>query len=76
LTRIGASGVAVSDLDPEGIVKVQGEEWSAVAVNAPVQSGTAVQVVGRGGVRLEVWGHETPNLFGDADGARPEGEGR
>lgn len=75
LTRAGASGVAVSDLDPEGIVRVQGEEWSAVAVNAPVRSGTTVQVVGRGGVRLEVWGDETPNLFGDAEGAKPEGEG-
>ncbi len=74
--RTGASGVAVSDLDPEGIVKVQGEEWSALAINAPVRSGTTVQVVGRGGVRLEVWGDETPDLLGDAEAVTPEGEGR
>ena len=30
----GAEGVAVGDLDPEGIVRVNGENWSAVALNA------------------------------------------
>ena len=64
----GAEGVAVSDLDPAGIVRVQGEDWSAVAVNAPVRQGSAVQVVGRGGVRLEVWGEEELPAFG-ADAA-------
>ena len=29
----GAEGVAVGNLDPEGIVRVNGENWSAVAVN-------------------------------------------
>lgn len=56
LTGSGATGVAVSDLDPDGIVTVNGERWSAVAVNAPVHKGCAVQVVGRGGVKLQVWG--------------------
>lgn len=74
LTRSGATGVAMNDLDPEGIVRVHGEEWSAVAVNAPVPSGTTVQVVGRGGVRLEVWGDETPNRFGEVEPTEPEGE--
>jgi membrane-bound ClpP family serine protease len=60
LADTGVEGVAVSDLDPEGIVRVRGEDWCAVAVNAPVRSGTAVQVVGRAGVRLEVWGEELP----------------
>ncbi len=67
LAHTGAEGVAVSDLDPDGIVRVRGEDWSAIAVNAPVRSGTAVQVVGQGGVRLEVWGEELPSGFG-----RPE----
>ena len=67
LTRSRAEGVAISDLDPEGIVKVQGEEWSAVAINAPVRSGTPVLVVGRGGVRLEVWGDES-HAIGDSGG--------
>lgn len=56
----GTTGVAVSDLDPDGIVRVQGEHWSARAVNGPIRSGTAVQVVGRDGVRLDVWGDELP----------------
>jgi membrane-bound ClpP family serine protease len=60
LAHTGMEGVAVSDLDPEGIVRVRGEDWCAVAVNAPVRAGTSVQVVGRGGVRLEVWGEELP----------------
>jgi membrane-bound ClpP family serine protease len=54
----GAEGVAIGDLDPEGIVRVNGENWSAVAVNGPVRAGTPVQVVRVAGVRLEVWGDE------------------
>lgn len=30
----GAEGVAVGDLDPNGIVRVNGETWSATAMNA------------------------------------------
>lgn len=61
LIRAGAEGVAVSDLDPEGIVRVQGEDWSAAAVNSPIRSGAVVQVVGRRGVHLQVWGEEFPS---------------
>ena len=60
----GAEGVAVGDLDPEGIVRVNGENWSAVAVNGAVRAGTPVQVVRVAGVRLEVWGDETAAAFG------------
>jgi membrane-bound ClpP family serine protease len=52
-----AEGVAVSDLAPEGIVRVRGEEWSAVSVNGRVPSGSRVQVL-RDGVRLEIWGED------------------
>ena len=55
----GAEGVAIGDLDPEGIVRVHGENWAAVAVNGPGRAGTPVQVVRVAGVRLEVWGDET-----------------
>lgn len=65
LTASRSDGVAISDLDPAGIVRVQGEDWSAVAVNAPVRRGSHVLVVGRGGVRLEVWGEELPPSLGD-----------
>jgi membrane-bound serine protease (ClpP class) len=60
----GAEGVAVGDLDPEGIVRVNGENWSAVAVNGAVRAGTPVQVVRVAGVRLEVWGDETAAACG------------
>jgi membrane-bound serine protease (ClpP class) len=53
-----AEGVAVSDLDPNGTVRVHGEDWSATSVNGPVRAGTAVQVLRVKGVRLEVWGEE------------------
>lgn len=54
----GAEGVAVSDLVPEGIVRVRGEQWSAVSLNGRVRAGTRVQVLHVAGVRLEVWGEE------------------
>jgi len=54
----GAPGVALSDLSPEGIVRVRGEQWSAVAVNGTVRAGSPVQVLRCVGVRLEVWGEE------------------
>lgn len=53
----GAEGVAVSDLSPEGIVRVRGEQWSAVCVNGTVKAGSRVQIL-RTGVRLEVWGED------------------
>lgn len=52
----GQEGVAVSDLDPDGIVRVRGEEWSAHALNGTIPAGTPVQVIRAEGVRLEVWG--------------------
>lgn len=52
----GAEGVAISDLAPEGIIRVRGEQWSAASVNGTVRSGTRVQVLRRTGVHLEVWG--------------------
>jgi membrane-bound ClpP family serine protease len=54
----GAEGVAESDLEPDGMVRVRGESWSATALNGPVRKGTMIQVI-KAGVRLEVWG-ETP----------------
>jgi membrane-bound ClpP family serine protease len=53
-----AEGVAVSDLSSEGIVRVHGEEWTAVSVNGTVRAGSRVQVLRAAGVRLEVWGED------------------
>jgi len=58
----GAQGVAITDLTPDGIVRVQGEQWSAVAANGSAPAGTVVQVLRSQGVRLEVWAEElSPN---------------
>jgi membrane-bound serine protease (ClpP class) len=54
----GASGKAVTDLDPEGVVRVSGEEWSATSLNGAVLAGDRIQVVNAKGVHLEVWGEE------------------
>ena len=64
----GAEGVALGDLDPDGIVRVNGENWSAVALNGTVKAGSPVQVLRTAGLRLEVWGGD---LLGPP-GARKE----
>jgi membrane-bound serine protease (ClpP class) len=50
----GATGLAKSNLDPQGVVLVQTEEWTAVAVDRHIKAGEAVQVVGREGLVLQV----------------------
>lgn len=54
-----AEGIAMSELDPGGIVRVQGENWSAESLNGTLRSGTRVQVIRVDGVRLAVWGEES-----------------
>jgi len=68
----GADGVAVTDLTPAGIVRVRGEQWSAVAANGPAPAGTLVQVLRGNGVRLEVWADSAPSVH--AAVTTPEGE--
>jgi membrane-bound ClpP family serine protease len=46
----------MSQLAPEGIVRVRGELWSAISINGTVPMSTPVQVVRAAGVRVEVWG--------------------
>jgi membrane-bound ClpP family serine protease len=48
----------VSDLGPGGIIRVRGEEWSAISVNGSAPRGSQVQVLRATGVRLEVWSEE------------------
>jgi membrane-bound ClpP family serine protease len=73
LTGRASEGIALTELAPEGIVRIHGEQWSAVAVNPPVHAGATVYVTSRGGVRLEVWGEEPIGQIGDAE--RPILEG-
>jgi len=55
VSPVGAEGVAVGDLCPDGIVRVNGENWSAVALNGLVRAGSPVEVLRVAGVHLEVW---------------------
>jgi len=51
---IGRVGVAISDLAPQGTVRVDGEVWSAVADAEPIHAGDQVQIVAVEGVTLWV----------------------
>ena len=72
----GAEGVAVTDLDPDGIVRVRGEDWSARSANGAVRHGGRVQVLGAKGVHLEVWGEDegTTPTFPPDGGQQDVGE--
>lgn len=50
---IGATGVALSDLAPQGVVQVQSETWTAVATES-VKAGETVEVVDSDGLYLQV----------------------
>jgi membrane-bound serine protease (ClpP class) len=49
---IGRVGVAISDLAPQGMVRVDGEVWSAVADVALIPAGEQVQIVAVEGVTI------------------------
>jgi membrane-bound serine protease (ClpP class) len=51
---VGRRGVACTDLTPEGQVRVELEDWSAVAVEEGIRAGDPVQIVSIAGVRLHV----------------------
>ena len=51
---IGERGVALTDLTPVGQVRVDLEEWSAMAVEGEIRAGDPVRVTGVAGVRLQV----------------------
>ena len=53
-TMIGSSGRVVSTLNPEGKVKIKGELWRATAVDAPINPGEVITVVGQKGLTLTV----------------------
>ena len=53
-TLIGKTGVVVADLNPQGIVHVQSEMWTATTTGEPLQAGETVEVIGSDGLRLQV----------------------
>lgn len=51
---IGATGVATTDLNPDGTVLVKSEGWSATAQDGPIHKGERVKVVAVDGLRMQV----------------------
>jgi membrane-bound serine protease (ClpP class) len=51
---VGEQGMALTDLTPAGQVRVDLQDWSAVAVAGEVRAGDPVRVTGIAGVRLQV----------------------
>jgi membrane-bound serine protease (ClpP class) len=50
----GTVGFAVTDIAPDGLVQMGGEQWSAHSDEGSIASGEKVQVTGREGLRLIV----------------------
>jgi membrane-bound serine protease (ClpP class) len=51
---IGSKGVAVTDLNPKGEIRVLGEFWQATAKEGEIKTGEKVDVVGMQGMFLVV----------------------
>jgi len=51
---IGSVGVAVTDLNPKGEIRVLGEFWQATAKEGEIKNGEKVEVVGMQGMFLVV----------------------
>ena len=51
---IGLRGTVVEDLDPEGLILIEGELWKARARSKAIKKGSKVRVVGVRGIILEV----------------------
>jgi membrane-bound serine protease (ClpP class) len=51
---LGKEGIATSDISPRGAVRIDGEDWSAIAEAEPINSGERVEVIGVEGVTLRV----------------------
>ncbi len=64
---VGLEGIALSDIDPSGQVRVDLETWSAVSVAGGIQRGERVKVVGVSGVRLQVVPAETERVWEAAE---------
>ena len=53
-TLVGMQGIASTGLNPTGQVRVDLQEWSAVAVGGEIHEGDPVRITGIAGVRLYV----------------------
>jgi membrane-bound ClpP family serine protease len=57
---VGARGRAVSDLAPEGTVRIKGELWESRAEGRRISAGTNVTVIGQDGLKLIVRREKPP----------------
>jgi len=51
---VGETGIAITDLEPEGEVKVHGEIWRAESMDGIIQSGTKVKIDSLSELKLKV----------------------
>jgi membrane-bound serine protease (ClpP class) len=51
---IGAKGIATTDLNPKGEVRVMGEFWEATTKDGEIVNGQAIEVIGMDGMLLVV----------------------
>lgn len=57
-TLYGAQGQALSDLAPKGVVQINGESWSAEALQGTIPKGSIVHVAEVNGLHLVVWSED------------------
>ncbi len=57
---IGRTALIVEDLTPEGLVKVDGELWSAECINGTARRGESVVIISVSGARVLVKRRESP----------------
>jgi membrane-bound ClpP family serine protease len=51
---LGSEGIATSDIDPFGTVRVRAEDWSAETDAGRIEAGARIRVVGEKGLKLLV----------------------
>jgi membrane-bound serine protease (ClpP class) len=50
----GMTGEAIEDMQPDGMVKIRGELWSARSISGNIARGAKIVVVARNGLKLSV----------------------
>jgi membrane-bound serine protease (ClpP class) len=72
---IGQTGLAVTDLDPQGQVRAGKETWTATTRGERVAAGAVVRVLQVSGVRLVVEPADAPPVHGELTGRQAGREG-
>lgn len=51
---IGREAIVVEELNPEGLVKIEGEYWRAISLNGVIKEGEKVKITGLSGLKVLV----------------------